>query len=277
MNGKFFNSRMTVTTQLMFLMFIVPALVSAASWQWMSPQRVSALVKEGSGMWVVDVRSETAFTEGHIEGAMHIPAEVMAVKHLPKGKLTVLVDDSLGLRKGREAAGGLLKNGNEKVFIMEGGMPAWQNEGYPVAGNGQRKVFRGVMPDDIRWAMENRVHLRILDLRDKDEQSRGPVPQALAVEGKSLLQRLEIAKGMMRIVGKKGLGSRLEKPVTTILVFPAAVDPRPVLESSPGGIAGDVRFLEGGYAAWNAKPDKKVTSNRGGCPTCPGGTPGGKK
>jgi rhodanese-related sulfurtransferase len=277
MNGKFFNSRMTVTAQLMFLMLIVPALVSASSWQWMSPQRFSALVKEGSGLWLVDVRSETAFAELHIEGAVHIPAEVMTTKHLPKGKIIVLVDDSLGLRKGREAAGVLLRSGNDKVFLLEGGITAWQNEGYPVAGNGYRKVFRGVMPDDILWAMENHVPLRILDLRDKDEQVRGPVPQALAVDGKSLPERLEKAKEMMEMIEKKGLSSRLEKPATTILVFPAAVEPRPVLESSLRGITGDVRFLEGGYAAWNAKPDKKVTSNRGGCPTCPGGVSGGKK
>ena len=268
---------MKIKTTFLILFLFLPQFVFAASWQWMSPQRVFSLMKEGSGLWLVDVRGETAFAESHIEGAVHIPAEVMPTKHLPKGKIIVLVDDTLGLRKGREAAGVLLKNGNEKVFLLEGGMPAWQNEGYPVAGNGQRKAFRGVMPDDIRWAMENRVHLRIFDLRDKDEQARGPVAQALAVDGKNLPERLEKVKTMLTATEKKGLTAKLDKPVSTILVFPTATDPRPVLESSLRGVTRDIRFLEGGYAAWNAKPDKKVTGSRGGCPTCPGGVPGGKK
>jgi rhodanese-related sulfurtransferase len=256
---------------------MLPQSSFAASWQWMSPQKVSSLVKEGSGLWVVDVRSEASFAESHVEGAVNIPAGVMPTKHLPKGKIIVLVDDSLGLRIGRDAAGVLLKNGNEKVFLMEGGMPAWQKEGFPVAGNGSRNVFRAVMPDDLRWAMQNRIHLRILDLRDKDERAQGPVPQALVVEGKSLSERLENVKRKLAAPEKKGLTAKLQKPVSTVLVFPMGTDPKPVLENSLIGMAGDVWFLEGGYAAWNAKPDKKVFSSRGGCPTCPGGVPGGKK
>jgi rhodanese-related sulfurtransferase len=262
---------------LFVVLLFLPEVVSAFGWQWISPQRVSSLVKEGSGMWLVDVRSESAFAEGHIEGAVHIPAEIITTKRLPKGKIIVLVDDSLGLRKGREAAQVLLKNGNEKVFVLEGGIPAWLNEGNKVTGMSNRGAFRGVMPDDIRWAATNHIRLRILDLRDKGEQTQGPVPQALVVEGKSLAERLERAKEMMKKIEKKGLSSKLEKPATIVLVFPAATDPRPVLESSWKGITGDVRFLAGGYAAWNAKPDKKISSSRGGCPTCPGGISGGKK
>lgn len=249
----------------------------AASWQWISPQRVFSLMKEGSGLWIVDVRGETVFAEAHIEGAVHIPAEIIRTKRLPKAKIIVLVDDGLGLRKGREAADVLLKNGNEKVFLLEGGMPGWQGEGYPVAGIGRGNLFRGVVPDEIRWAAENRVQLRILDLRDKDEQASGAVPQAVAVEGKNLSERLEKVRKMLIAGEKKGLTAKLEKPVSTVLVFPMATDPRPVLEGSFRGIAGDIRFLEGGYAAWNAKPDKKITAARGGCSTCPGGVPGGTK
>ncbi len=249
----------------------------SANWQWMPPQRLFSLLKEGSGLWLVDVRSESAFNETHIEGAVHIPAEIIVTKHLPKGKIIVLVDDGLGLRKGRQAAGVLLKSGNEKVYVLDGGMFAWLNEGYGVAGNSGRWLSRGVMPDDIRWAQENHMPLRILDLRDKGEQTQAPVPQALPVDGKSLGERMEKAKEMLKKHENKGLNAKLEKPVTAILVLPAATDPLPVLESSLKGVSGDIRFLAGGYAAWNAKPDKMVTSSRGGCPTCPRGVSGGKK
>lgn len=242
----------------------------------MTPQRAYSLVKEGSGLWLVDVRSEAAFAEGHIEGAMHIPVGVLAAKHLPKGKIFVLVDDSLGLRKGREAAAALLKSGQEKVYLLEGGIPVWQGEGYPFAGKGNRQTFRSVMPDEIKWAQENRIPVRVFDLRDEGERAQGPVPQALTVEGAGLAERLQKLKEKLT-PPKKGLAARLEKPAAIVLVFPTAADPRSVLERSLRDIPADVRYLEGGYAAWAAKPDKRITTTQGACPTCPNGKPGGER
>lgn len=254
----------------------LPNISNAGNWQWMTPEQVMSLIKEGSGLWLVDVRSDTTFAQGHIEGAIGIPAGLIATKSLPKGKVIVLADDSLGLRKGRESAEILLKKGHEKVFLLNGGMPAWQGEGYPVAGNANRQVFRGVMPEDIGWALENRIPLRIFDLRDKGDQVQGPVQQAQVVEGKNLAERLQKVKELVTGMGKKGLTARLEKPVTNILVFPIATDPRPVLERSFREVTADIRYLEGGYAAWAAKPDKK-TNAVGACPTCPNGASGGKR
>src|SRR6266581_3880370 len=136
MGIKFFKSVLCV------FLLLLPQAVIAGNWQWMAPQRAFSLVKEGSGLWLVDVRSEPAFAEGHIEGAVHIPAGLLATKRLPQGKIIVLVDDSLGLRKGREAADVLLKNGHDKVFLLEGGLPAWRGERYPVAGKGSGRTFR---------------------------------------------------------------------------------------------------------------------------------------
>ena len=255
-------------TLLIAMLILFPQIVAAANWQWMAPRRAYSLVKEGSGLWLVDVRSPAAFTEGHVEGAVNIPAGFMATKRLPHGKIIVIVDDSLGLREGRMAAETLLKKGNDKVFLLEGGMASWRNEGYPVTGAGGG--YRCVKPEEISWALENRIPLRIYDLRDKGEQAQGPVRQAQAVAGKDLAERLRKAQEMLKQPAKKGVAAKLEKPPTIILVFPSASDPRPILEKSFRGVSGDVRCLEGGYAAWAAKPEKKV-STVGACPTCPGG------
>jgi len=260
---------------LVFLLVGLPNLSCAADWQWMAPQRVASLLKEGSGLWLVDVRNESAFATGHIEGAMLIPAVLLATKRLPKGKIIVLADDSLGLRQGRAAAEVLLKNGYDKVFLLEGGIPAWLEEGLPSTGMAGGRRFRSVMPDDIDWALAKRVPLRIYDLRDRGEQAQGLVREAQVVEGKNLGERLEKVKAMVTISGKKGLTARLEKPVTIIMVFPTGISPNQALERSFRGVPGDIRFVEGGYAAWAAKPDKSL-STVGVCPTCPKGAPGGK-
>ncbi|WP_243688925.1 hypothetical protein [Geotalea toluenoxydans] len=125
-------------------------------------------------------------------------------------------------------------------------------------------------------AQANHITLKIFDLREKDEQARGPVAQAQPVEGKTLAERVEKAKELIGNGGNKGLAAKLEKPATTVLVFPTVTDPRPVLERSFQTLSADIRFLEGGYAAWAAKPDKEIKTV-GVCPTCSGGASGGKK
>lgn len=252
----------------MLLVLSLPHPSFAAGWQWMTPQRVNDLIQEGSGLWIIDVRSDAAFSEGHMEGAVHIPAGVLATKRLPKGKIFVIADDGLGLRKGREAAEALLKSGQEKVFLLKGGIPGWQADGYPLVGKG-RGTFRSVMPEEIKWAQENSIPLRIFDLRDQTERSRGVVEKVVVVEGADIPARLESLKAIL-VSQKNGLAARLEETATIILVFPTGADPRVMLERTFREIPGDVRFLEGGFAAWAAKPDKSLTT-RGTCSTCSGG------
>jgi len=249
----------------------------AAGWQWIAPQRVLTLLTEGSGLWLVDVRNKEAFEDSHIEGAMNIPADVLESKRLPKGKMIVLVDDSLGSRKGREAAQTLAKNGNERIFLLEGGMPAWQDEGMPLTGKGTGRIFRRVMPDELDWAIRNRIPLRIYDLRGKSKQAKGLIAQAMPVEGKDLAEKLAKASKAIGESQKKGIAAKLAAPLPIILVFPEATDPVPILEKSIRGVCGDIRYLEGSYATWTARPARKTATSPGGCPTCPGGGSGGKK
>jgi rhodanese-related sulfurtransferase len=203
---------------------------------------------------------------------VHIAAGTLAVKRFPKQKIIVLVDDALGLRRARESAATLLKNGLGKVYVLDGGMMAWQAEGLPVAGMRGGRTFCVVMPDEIKWAQDNRISLRIFDLRDEGERAQGPIVQARAVEGDGLLERLNKVKEMIVTPPKEGLSAKLEKSAPIILIFPTAADPRPMLEWSFRDLPGDVRFLEGGFAAWAARPDKRIATTPGVCPACPGGT-----
>lgn len=259
------------------LLLIVPAGAGAVAARWITPQRAYSLVRDGSGLWLVDIRGEAAYAAGHIEGALNIPVGLLATKSLPKGKIIVIVDDSLGLRKGREAVQLLRKSGHGKVWLLDGGVPAWRSEGYPVAGKAGGRIFPSVMPDDVAWAEKNRVPLRVLDLREKEERARGPIPQAQAVAGKTLAERLKNARAMVTGPPRKGLAGRLAPPVTTVLIFPTASDPLPALERSFGAVPGDVRYMQGGYAAWAARPDKEEIGTVGACPICPGAKTGGKK
>ena len=273
MKGKNSNVRKICVKQLVqasaLLLLVMPYLSYAAGWQMIPPQRVASLMKEGSGMWLVDVRTPLAFEEMHIEGAMNIPAAVIPAKSFPRQKMIVLVDESLGLKNARMAADQLARSGQEKVYVLDGGMHVWQAEGYPLAGKRGGRKFPMVTPEELAWARENRVALRIYDLRDKDERDRSPIRDATPLAGTNLTERLEKMKGLL-MPQKKALAGKLEKPATMILILPLASEAKEVAARVLYDLSVDVRCLDGGYAAWMAKPESKVVTDAS-CPVCPGG------
>jgi len=266
-NNKSFQKRIATLLIGLLALLIVPTAAISAGWQWITPQRAYNLLKEGSGLWFVDLRNEAAFASAHIEGALNIPASLLATKHFPPGKLIVLVDDTLGSLNARETADKLAKQGHERVFLLEGGLPCWQAEQYPIAGE-KGHLHHSVMPDELTWAISNQIPLRIFDLRDKKEREEGTVPQAVAIEGKNITERIEKVK---TITTKKTneLSNRLEKTATTILIFPKGTDPVSIMDKYFNSNS-DIRYVEGGYVAWASRPDKSIKTV-GGCPTCPNG------
>lgn len=246
----------------------------AAGWQGITPQRVQSLFQGGSGFWLMDIRGNLAYENCHAEGAVSIPPGLLAAKRFPKQKLIVLLDDSLGMKSAREAAETLLKNGQDNVFILEGGMPAWQAEKLPTVRRHAGRDFRSVAMEDVLWAQQQKVPLRILDLRDADERAKGPVADSEAIRGRDVRQRLAAVAARLRRHDGGDVTRQLEKPATTILVFPLAEDAKALLGRYALQIVDDVRYLEGGVVAWSANPGKKGAAVA--CPVCSAvGTAGG--
>ncbi len=82
---------------------------------------------------IIDVREPNEFKKGHITEAQLIPLRQLAKKGdtLPQDQPIVLI-----CRIGRRSrlAGGILKDlGYEQVYILQGGILAWEAAGYPLA------------------------------------------------------------------------------------------------------------------------------------------------
>lgn len=259
----------------MACLMLVPVGSRAAGWQWLAPARVVSMVTEGSGLWLVDVRSVAAFEEGHPEGAVNVPLEELGRRRLPH-KILVLVDDSLGLRRGREAAEQLVKAGHERVYVLEGGVVGWQMDNLPMSGKGNSPSVRYLLFDDIDWAQKNKVPLQLYDLRDPEERAKAPVLDARPAIGSTLMERLH---NVATLLGEqaKGLAAKLERPMPTVLLFPTAEDPQVILARFPRQIPGDIRIMRGGTATWAATPKTLSPSSPGGCPSCPQSVPRGDR
>lgn len=102
--------------------------------QQVSPQQGTNLVNREGGIFI-DVRDKATYTQGHIAGARHIPADELnaATKKLKKFKDTpIIVADQDG-KSGPRLAAQLRRQGFVRVYALQGGVDAWRAEQLPLA------------------------------------------------------------------------------------------------------------------------------------------------
>jgi rhodanese-related sulfurtransferase len=79
---------------------------------------------------LIDVREPMEFASGHISGSLNVPLSRITEADLPSGPL-VLVCQS-GKRSTKALTQLLLQGHPHPVSDLEGGVPAWQQAGFPV-------------------------------------------------------------------------------------------------------------------------------------------------
>jgi rhodanese-related sulfurtransferase len=99
--------------------------------------------KQHHGVWM-DARPAAAYAVGHIKGAVNVPlVEVLEAgpARLAGHDLVVVYGDTFQDPVAKAAAKKLLEAGFKKdcVFVMEGGLRAWQKDGY--------SLVTGSLPD----------------------------------------------------------------------------------------------------------------------------------
>ena len=101
----------------------------------LGPAQAVQLINRGAR--VVDIRSPESFAQGHIVDAVNIAADDLG-EHLDKklkAAKSVLIVCDTGTRSG-QAVTGLRRDGNERVFNLQGGITAWRNENLPIVAAG---------------------------------------------------------------------------------------------------------------------------------------------
>lgn len=217
---------------------------------------MQSILKEGSGLWLIDVRGSNAYDTEHIEGSVNVPVNYLQYKKFPLNKWLVLVDDSLGLKSAKEAAEMLVKNGYESVYILEGGLTLWRFEGYPVVG--QRALIRGVSADELKWAIQNEIPLTIYDMRGRQGPEKDKIQNSEPVSGNSINERVEKLKELLHNEENKDISNKLKKPRTIVLLLSGHEDAAGLIEKTLYDTKDDIGYLIGGYEAFMSGKDKQV-------------------
>ncbi|MCT0212789.1 MULTISPECIES: rhodanese-like domain-containing protein [unclassified Synechococcus] len=99
-----------------------------------TPTRISAhdLADQlaARGVTVIDVREPMEYASGHISGSLNVPLARITQADLPRGPLVLVCQSG---NRSTKAIGQLLRDGHSQpVADLIGGVPAWQQAGFPV-------------------------------------------------------------------------------------------------------------------------------------------------
>lgn len=84
---------------------------------------------------ILDVRLDNEFKDGHIRDSVHIPLGLLSnrLKELDGNQTRPLVVSCRSGNRSRQACSMLRKNGFEKLYLLDGGVMAWQNANLPIS------------------------------------------------------------------------------------------------------------------------------------------------
>ncbi|MCH8501635.1 MAG: rhodanese-like domain-containing protein [Aliidiomarina sp.] len=105
-----------------------------SSIQPLKPQE--AVIKVNRGGLFVDIRSADEFSKANITGSKHLPMEKVRAgdfKTLEKFKDAPIVTVCNYGNTARTAATALVKAGFSQVYVLQGGLQAWQGASLPVS------------------------------------------------------------------------------------------------------------------------------------------------
>ena len=95
-----------------------------------SPKQASVMYTENKAV-IVDVREDNEWNEQHIHGAIHIPLAQLKqrLSELEPYRNSPIIAQCRSGKRSEQAQQTLKSAGFSKVYNMEGGIQAWDNEG----------------------------------------------------------------------------------------------------------------------------------------------------
>ena len=92
----------------------------------LTPQQLQQMLQKGDKLTLIDIRSGTQYTQGHIQGAINMPGEVLEKKPLPPLGKVIVYGDGINKELSTQALKALNAKPGIQAELLEGGMMAWE-------------------------------------------------------------------------------------------------------------------------------------------------------
>jgi len=104
----------------------------ATSWA-VTPVQLKQMLDQGDKLTIIDVRNTGLYSQGHIQGAINIPASIIAKKRLPPIGTVVVCGDGVRDDIALEAVKALNRKRGIEAEMLQGGFAAWEALNLPTA------------------------------------------------------------------------------------------------------------------------------------------------
>ncbi|MBW2107246.1 MAG: hypothetical protein JRI36_01090 [Deltaproteobacteria bacterium] len=153
-----------------------------------TPEGLTSLQNQGTGITIVDVRNGREYTLGHIPNAINIPARIVPVKALPPLGRVIVYGDGIQTGVAMKAAAALNRKPGIQAEILEGGYAAWQASHLPSTGRrGVRaERFHFITYQELQQATADNKNIVLVDLRYADAARKAGSPGRLSADGNRL-------------------------------------------------------------------------------------------
>jgi rhodanese-related sulfurtransferase len=164
------------------LVVTVLLITLATSWA-VTPRQLNKMMAQGDKVTIIDVRSTGMYRQGHIQGAINIPASVIAKKRLPPIGKVVVCGDGVREDLSRQAVEALNRKRGIEAEMLQGGFAAWEALNHPTTHKGGlgRKRTRYLSYQDFEKAAAGNADIVLVDLRSRQPAagpSKGPKTQS---------------------------------------------------------------------------------------------------
>lgn len=149
-----------------FKQIMLAGLLGSVATTWaITPAELQKQQTAGEKITVIDLRNNEQFKNGHIPGALNVPAGIVPEKTLPPLGRVVAYDDGLGRDAVSEAVAALNRKKGIQAEALEGGFVAWEmSQAATTAAPGmEREKLSYITFDDLKGAQAN--DLVLVDLR----------------------------------------------------------------------------------------------------------------
>lgn len=190
-------------------------------------------LKRTPGLIVVDVRGPGSYAAGHIQGALSIPAGAILAAGLSKEVPIVLYCSEASCPLSHETAQKMIGAGYTRIQVLDGGLAAWVQEGYPTE---KSAALRQRIEHDSARAARKKIAssgMFVIDLRAISGYRAGHIPGAVDIPLETLAQNLSAIPKNREVLVYDLVQSRMRRGVE---------------ELAAAGIK--ARELSGGFAAW---------------------------
>ena len=135
-------------------------------------QQLQEMLGRGEKVTVVDIRSNWAYAESHILGAINIPASVIAMKRLPPLGRVIVCGDGIRTDLTLQSLQALNAKTGIQADMVEGGFGAWDALNLPntrKSGFGRERL-RYLSYQELEKAAANNPDMVLVDLRRMSEE-----------------------------------------------------------------------------------------------------------